>query len=149
MRRENTSKCHIEESSPYLGKNTVSTIVKSCKSKSLLGFSERLVMDCPMPSCMAAISSEVGFCPMQTYKKQTLQLEQPTARAYLGNITLSTTEKSCSRTSRSGLADKLPILCCIPNCMAAISSEVGFYESKLTNKIDKGNKWYIYTRNQI
>ena len=54
----------------YLGKNTVSTMVKSCKSKSRLGLVDRLVILCPIPSCIAAISSEVGFCWSNTKREK-------------------------------------------------------------------------------
>ena len=49
-RNERTKRQHQAGVIAYLGKNTVSTIVKSCNSKSRLGFVERLVMLCPMPS---------------------------------------------------------------------------------------------------
>ena len=45
-----------------LGKYTVSTIEKSCSKRSRFGLPTRLVMLCPMPSCIAAINSEEGFC---------------------------------------------------------------------------------------
>ena len=81
----------------YLGKNTVSTIVKSCKSKSRLGLVVRLVIFWPSPNCIAAISSEVGFCsqnkkPIPSRISVTNMLFQQGGawHAYLGKNTLST-----------------------------------------------------------
>lgn len=53
----------------YLGKATVSTIPKSCRSKSRFCLLASITMFWPIPICIADISSEVGFCRVPSQRK--------------------------------------------------------------------------------
>lgn len=116
----------------YLGKATVSTIPKSCRSKSRLCLLASMTILWPIPTCIADISSEVGFCWVQSQRKRNetfAVMKYATKndyfkRTHLGKKMVSTMWKSSYRTSRFGFGDSFPILCWMPSWMVAISSEV-------------------------